>query len=91
MRNPSTLRELTVRARAGHLAAALALAALGACAHAPPAAEPAAPLPEVVCQPCGDFVPHGFVCAGKVMVRSDVTAARTKELQRLCAASKKRS
>ena len=73
---------------------AAVLLACAACVHAPPAPAPTpipqGELPEVICQPCGDFVPHGFACAGTVMVRSDVPRARVAGLKRQCAAAKKR-
>ncbi len=80
--------------RLAALAAGAALGSVLACAEAPPPA-PSAPasreeLPPVICQPCGQMQPTAYVCSGKVMIRSDVPAARIPALKRYCAEKAKR-
>lgn len=85
------------RAQAPRLAALVALTLLAACAAAPPPPPPAEQkdalrgLPDVICQPCGQMQPTGYLCSGPVMVRSDVPAARVPRLKRYCAEKRKRA
>lgn len=72
--------------RPAPLAATLLLAACAATAPpAPERKEAERPLPEVICQPCGQMQPTAYVCAGPVMVRADVPASRVPRLRRYCA------
>ncbi len=74
-------------------AAVLALSLVAACAPgapAPAAGQHERPLPDVICQPCGQMQPTAYVCAGPVMVRADVPASRIPALRRYCAEKRKR-
>jgi hypothetical protein len=72
------------------LATLVLLSACAAGAPAPERKDAERPLPDVICQPCGQMQPTAYVCAGPVMVRADVPASRVPELKRYCAERRRR-